>query len=383
MAPGLLLDSVMRGFAVVVLLLVGCATEELSSDLAGELCADGLCDFDRNDAVCSARVEHRGNFDVEATYLPRILACENYDGPPEALRAQAIAARSYLYNIIAAEGSIGDGQHDQVFSCGGKSPKQRHLDAVAQTSGQFLQYKGATVAAFYVAGALQTTTTCTGGHRDPTRTEKYVTYNAGKSGTGIKQTALGFRSVRNLANRGAMSQNGANCLANQGRTAKQILEFYYGADIEIAQAVGPCVDSPVPNATDIGASCTSDSQCDERCELTVGANGSTGFCSATCAWSCPEGSECVDLGSGTGSCAQVAAPANGACASIAGTEPTVLQTAKSEWKTVCAPEALATTCTVTGITREGECIDTSTSSCSGSLYSKRCPGANSIQCCIE
>jgi len=373
----------MRGLLAVLLILAGCAAEEMSADLAGEMCAEGLCDFDRNDAVCRARVEHRGTYDVETTYLPRILACENYDGPPEALRAQAIAARSYLYNIIAAEGSIGDGQHDQVFSCGSKTPKQKHLDAVAATSGQFLQYQGATVAAFYVAGSLQTSTTCTGGRRDPTRTEKFVTYNAGKSGTGIKQTGLGFRSWKNHANRGAMSQNGANCLANRGRTAKEILEFYYGSDIEIAQAVGPCVDSPVPTASDVGAFCTSDSECDERCEVSVGENGTTGFCSATCAWSCPEGSECVDLGSGTGSCAELASRENYSCGALSGTEATVLQTAKSEWKAVCAPEALATTCSVTGISREGECIDTGVTSCSGTLYAKRCPGAGSIQCCIE
>ena len=38
-----------------------------------------------------------------------------------------------------------------------------------------------------------------------------------------------------------MSQNGSDCLSKQSRGYGDILRFYYGADIELAQAMGGCV----------------------------------------------------------------------------------------------------------------------------------------------
>ena len=78
-------------------------------------------------------------------------------------------------------------------------------------------------------------------YQQPTNTERYVTYNEGRSGTDVIQTTLGFVSPTNYANRGCMSQNGSDCLSEQGRAFDEILRFYYGADIVIERAVGPCV----------------------------------------------------------------------------------------------------------------------------------------------
>jgi hypothetical protein len=193
-------------------------------------------------AVCVAAVDGSGDVDVETDYLPHVVACENGAADFAALQAQAVAARSYLYYKIGREGRIGDGQGDQVYSCG-RGPGQEHIDAVASTAGQVLMYHDAVIAAFYVAGAIPSTADCrpAGGDRDPTGTEHYVTYNEGRSGDGIEQTSLGWVNPGNWANRGCKSQNGANCLSQHGYVWEDIVRFYYGEDIGLVQAEGPCV----------------------------------------------------------------------------------------------------------------------------------------------
>jgi hypothetical protein len=66
-----------------------------------------------------------------------------------------------------------------------------------------------------------------------------VTYNYGKFDCDIQMTSLGWVTsdcTRNPHNRGAASQNGQTCLANFGWEATQLLEYYYGADIDMAAA---------------------------------------------------------------------------------------------------------------------------------------------------
>jgi hypothetical protein len=215
------------------------------------------------DAYCTATVNTRNSgtqmLDVETDYIPHVVTCENGNADQAALEAQAIAARSYLYYRLDRTGDIGDGQSDQVYTCA-RAPGPEHIAAAADTAGLVLRYPPATaatqVAAFYVAGALPDPTTCHGGANDPTNTERYVTYNEGRSGADVIQTTLGFVSPTNYANRGCMSQNGSDCLSEQGRAFDEILQFYYGADIVIERAVGPCVpELTMPDAgtdTDAG-----------------------------------------------------------------------------------------------------------------------------------
>jgi hypothetical protein len=178
--------------------------------------------------------------DVETDYLPHVVQCENGGADFEALKAQAVAARSYLYYKLETSGQVRDGTGDQVYSCG-RDPSPDHIRAVEETSGVFLSYRGVTVAAFYVAGAHGTPPECAGDGSDPTGTEHWVTYNEGRSGDDITQTALGWVDPGNLRNRGCSSQNGADCLTEAGRDYRDILRFYYGADIGIEQATGDCV----------------------------------------------------------------------------------------------------------------------------------------------
>lgn len=221
-------------------------------------CADGIEDpppIDHRifglDAICEVEVDGVGRREVEGDYLAHVVACENGAADFEALKAQAVAARSYMYYKVETAGRIGDGQHDQVYTCRAE-PRQIHYDAVAQTEGEVLMYRGVVVAAFYVAGAIPSMPDCVAraGDNDPTNTERYVTYNQGRAGDDLIQTSLGFVDRRNLRNRGCKSQNGANCLSRAGRTYRDIVHFYYGADIEITRAEGACVLPPMP---DMGA----------------------------------------------------------------------------------------------------------------------------------
>jgi len=186
---------------------------------------------------------------TETDYVPHVIACENGGANFEALKAQAIAARSVAYYEMANDGSICDGQGCQVYTCGA-APQKIHYDAATATAGQYLSYNGWLTYSFYVDGDhtpdLGTCKGMVGGSN-----EQYITYNDGKTGTGVKQTTLGFvfapGDVGYGQNRGCMSQWGARCLENEkGWLSAAILRFYYGADIQILQAQGPCVTPPKP-----------------------------------------------------------------------------------------------------------------------------------------
>lgn len=195
-------------------------------------------------AYCEADVEGIGLVDVETDYLPRVITCENGGADLEALKAQAIAARSVLYYALETAGSICDSQGCQVYSCAAE-PLPIHHQAVDETSGLYLSFNATLTYGFYVAGDDGTSPPdCVG---DPdVGTEHWVTYNQGRSGADVEQTDLGFvfdpDDVGYGQNRGCMGQWGARCLeASYGYAYRDILEFYYGDDIGLIKAAGPCV----------------------------------------------------------------------------------------------------------------------------------------------
>ncbi|HEY0135858.1 MAG TPA: SpoIID/LytB domain-containing protein, partial [Nannocystis sp.] len=188
--------------------------------------------------------------DTETDYLPHVIQCENGGANLEALKAQAIAARSVAYYAMAENGTICDGQGCQVYSCGSQ-PSAIHIQAVQETAGQYLSFnnteKGRVLTyAFFVSGDNDQTANCHGVSLNA-NTENYVTYNEGKTWTGVKETSLGFQYKTPSAygygqNRGCMSQWSARCLENnKGYKYDAIIRYFYGEDIEIAQAQGPCV----------------------------------------------------------------------------------------------------------------------------------------------
>jgi len=204
-------------------------------------------------AQCKITVVGKGTKDLEGDYLPHVITCENGGAALEALKVQAIAARTFAYYKIASAGSVKDGTSDQVYTCSAQ-PQQKHYDAVKATSGQVLMWSNVVICSFFVAGAKPSTTNCVAkaGDPDPTGTEKYVTYNEGKTGSGVTQSTLGWVSPTNKYNRGCMSQNGSHCQALKSKGYKDILRFYYGADIQIVTAVGSCVAPPPTPKPDSG-----------------------------------------------------------------------------------------------------------------------------------
>lgn len=228
--------SVRKHLLSIVLVATGCVVEEDVGSVRQPL-----------DAYCQAMVQGTGLVDVETDYLPNVVNCENGAAAFEALKAQAVAARTYLYYKLDTSGSVADGTSDQVYSCG-REPRPEHYEAVEATRGIVLQYMDETIAGFFVAGARQSPPSCMGGTDDPTNTERYVTYNEGRSGADLIQTPLGFVHPDNLFNRGCMSQNGTHCLAEAGWPWQDMMPFYYGEDIELVQTEGPCIDPPDPDA---------------------------------------------------------------------------------------------------------------------------------------
>ncbi|MFO0571999.1 MAG: SpoIID/LytB domain-containing protein, partial [Polyangiaceae bacterium] len=193
-------------------------------------------------AYCSIDVNGASK-DAEADYLPHVITCENGGASLEALKAQAIAARSVAYYAMATKGTICDGQGCQVYTCGA-TPAAKHLQAVQETAGQYLSHSGLLTYGFYVAGDTSTAPpSCKG--TGTSGTEKYVTYNEGKTGADVQMTTLGYIPPGQPIygqNRGCMGQWGARCLENdKGYAYDAILRFYYGADIQILQGSGPCI----------------------------------------------------------------------------------------------------------------------------------------------
>jgi hypothetical protein len=193
-------------------------------------------------AFCTVDVAGRGRKDMETDYIPNVITCENGGANLQALKAQAIAARSVAYYSLARGQSICDSQGCQVYSCG-RGPSATAKRAAKETAGQILSYGGMLTYAFYVAGdsgASPPSCRDNGGY-----TSHYVTYNAGRTGKNVIQTSLGFKGPPGFGqNRGCMSQWGARCLENKkGYDFMKILRFYYGSDIKVIQTQGPCVQN--------------------------------------------------------------------------------------------------------------------------------------------
>jgi MYXO-CTERM domain-containing protein len=234
------------------------------------------------EAFCSIHVIGQRSYAIETDYLPRIVYCENGGADFEALKAQAIAARSVAYYEAALDGSICDSQSCQHASCEGSAAATLAavpddvFRAVEETSGMYLMHDGTLTYGFYVAGSDDFQGASCVGLSGDAATEKWVTYNDGRSGTEVEQTALGTRfdpDDREYGqNRGCMSQWGARCLEEEGFDAIDILRFYYGEDIEVAQAPGECVDDDASIDTDDecgDAACTGredEDSCPEDCE---------------------------------------------------------------------------------------------------------------------
>ncbi len=217
------------------------------------LLAVGSKGFAQFDARPTINVIGWGNVATETDYVPNVVFRENGLASFEALKAQAVAARTYAYYRMNNTGSIQDGTIDQVYG-GPNGALGIHYDAAAETEGEILYVENFSgtdilIASFYVAGAIPTgpfnpaapSAIPNPTDSDPTTTQQWVTYtyeNNLSSGFNTG-TPLGFQGTPNnpnWPNRGAKSQNGADFLSDNSIHYMDILKYYYGADIQLRTA---------------------------------------------------------------------------------------------------------------------------------------------------
>jgi Stage II sporulation protein len=196
-----------------------------------------------------------GNVPTETDYVPNVVFSENGAASYEALKAQAVAARTFAYYKMRLSGYIQNGTQDQVYHSDRGWAQQIHFDAAADTEGEILTIRNFNdldilIASFYVAGAVPSgpTPEPNPGDWDYSNTEKWVThtYPTGVIGGDNPGTPLGFIGTPtnpNWPNRGAKSQNGANFMGQQGISYVDILKYYYGADIQL-ETVAPTIGQP-------------------------------------------------------------------------------------------------------------------------------------------
>lgn len=238
--------------------------------------------------MCTVPVKRFGDLDLEGDYLPKVVWCENREAPErafEALKAQAIAARTYalyrLYDYTAPgdldPGNGGSSQTDQSYDCGSVSSSseafERARRAVEATRGLvFISgANGHIVWGCYASGADRNLADASCRPRGSHYTEPHITRNRGKRwgppGSGFEQTTLGNVQPRatQYNNHGCMGQKEANCLAAaQGKDYQEILRYFYG-DIEITKMGASCFEgsssAPTGNTTSSGADASGQQQC--------------------------------------------------------------------------------------------------------------------------
>ena len=132
----------------------------------------------------------------------------------EALKAQAIAARSYALANLGKQAKFGydlkDNTEDQAYG-GASSETNVTNKAVDETHGLVLTYDMKIISAYYSASAGgMTSTSAWGGYVPYLHSVPSFDDNVVKKGHGV-----------------GMSQHGANNLAKQGYNAYQILQYFY------------------------------------------------------------------------------------------------------------------------------------------------------------
>lgn len=142
----------------------------------------------------------------------------------EALKAQAIAARSYAIANLGKRASLGfdlkDTPEDQAYG-GASAETGKTNSAVDETSGLVLTHNYKVVSAFYSASA--------GGH---TVTSKQAW---GNDLPYIRAVPSFDDNVKKNGHGIGMSQHGANNLAKKGYNAYQILQYFY-KNVKFARA---------------------------------------------------------------------------------------------------------------------------------------------------
>ena len=158
------------------------------------------------------------SLDIEE-YLRGVVPSEMYESTNiEALKAQAICARTYAY--YRRNSVLSDTTNHQSFHSGkiGKNP--RSDEAITETNGQVLTYNGKLVNCFYCASNKGVT------KRSGDVWSTHYPYYVSKSDE-WDEAAREESNVTSCGHGIGMSQHGAMWAARHGVNCKDILAFYY------------------------------------------------------------------------------------------------------------------------------------------------------------
>ena len=194
------------------------------------------------EAICTAEVDGvDAPMQIEPDLIAKILRCDFENLGPQGLEAAAIAVRSTVYWQMRTEGEICT---SDLFNCPNATcegvPTEKYIEAARNTAGKYLAYNDQVTYGDYVSGVEypedhDAAKGCVLDNDDPR-----VTYNDGKSGDDVTQT-IGRNTSKPSdsfygQNRGAMSVHGMACLDEDGKTALDILKYFYGEDILVETA---------------------------------------------------------------------------------------------------------------------------------------------------
>lgn len=227
--------------------------------------------------IPSVVVSGAGELDFESEYLPQVVCCEHGGAPPEALKAQAVMARTYaafkLYEGKkgTAENPLTGTTADQAYFCRLETSAACR-EAVAATRGQVMAFADGSGekmlnVSFFVDGgkaACVSARSCTcpkPSPETPLRPDDhpadcecftfatpgaapYQTYNWDKRGEDVAGVGSPMGNPSHESNRGCAGQNIQACLAYAGWGYHDMLRVFYGQDIELIGLDG----SPVAGA---------------------------------------------------------------------------------------------------------------------------------------
>lgn len=307
------------GGALAVVLVAACSADEGPAGVEAPLgTTRAALSFAEVEPITTVHVRNAGALDVEDEYLPQVVCCEHGGAHPEALKAQAVMARTYMAfrrfgeGLGTADKPLSGTTADQAYYCALKV-SQACKDAVAATRGQVTAYANASGAlfanvSFFVDGprpaclagrdcacpkpAATTPMTpqdhpagcdCFAFASQGAANPAFVTYNWSRSGEDVLGSTIGNPSHE--SNRGCASQNIQNCLAYAGWAYPDLLRMFYGQDIQLRRLDGTLVGAgdpepaPAPGAPDGGASepASGDDRAGDARRVSL---GDTGGCSA-------------------------------------------------------------------------------------------------------
>ena len=200
---------------------------------------------------------------LEDVYIAGVVECElgGLTNSAAALEAQAIAARTFVTRYLHKHGFDTVVRTTPHFQCWRRPKRARSVKVARATAGNVMLWNGKLIIANYVAGTRKLDGECRpknpsasgypfaswsdaltekkkrrgppGGVGGTDWTQIYVTYNEGRYGDGITQSAIASFIPKN---RGALSQNGAKCLGEKkGYETREILKYFYGDDIVLTR----------------------------------------------------------------------------------------------------------------------------------------------------